>query len=544
MTMVQKIASGVTRTTVITALVAASLGFGGSQILSASAPQQTCHIAPGDSCLVIADLASPTPSLPPSAAPSPSVAPTPPATPAPTPSSTPTSTPLPTASAPVISGITVVPTSDGATISWNLNPAGTGQVQYGPTSAYGSVTQQEVNLLTFHRQTITGQAPGATIHFRILATNPSGATNSADQVVVVLGGGSSPTPTAIPTPTPTASPVAGACYGPCIGMDSLANTIVSGGQANYYRFKAGQSSPLKTARVYIIANGNTGYSNGNGGSYRPDLESCNASNQPSGVVLATASTLTTGNPGASMFTITFPAPFTTVSGTLYCLVWTDIGANPTTNYVSLDGIYDARAFIPQEPKYPDDSWGWGYQTGSGWTERNEQVPILDLGYGNGAHEGVGYMEISYGSDIGVVSGSNQLRELFTVSGGDRNVSSVGVFGWRTAGSGSMTVILANSITGNIASVSVSFPTGAPGSVGGSWASATFPPVTLVNGQTYTLTYSSSSTYQFTPIRKGSADYGYSPSTVFSDGTAQKSSGGVWSSSGRVSGENDLSWYLK
>jgi hypothetical protein len=93
--------------------------------------------------------------------------------------------PPPPAVGPVVSAIVVTPAADGAQIAWSLSPAGTGQVRFGPTSSYGSVTAQEVRLLPSHVQYVTGQAPGATVHFAIVATDAAGETDTPDQMFVV-----------------------------------------------------------------------------------------------------------------------------------------------------------------------------------------------------------------------------------------------------------------------------------------------------------------------------------------------------------------------
>ncbi len=90
MTLLQAIQRRLSVATVATLLVGAVLGAGGHAVV-AGGPQQTCHIAPGQSCLVVADV-SPSPSVGPSASgassptPSPSVSPSATPTPKPTPS--------------------------------------------------------------------------------------------------------------------------------------------------------------------------------------------------------------------------------------------------------------------------------------------------------------------------------------------------------------------------------------------------------------------------------------------------------------------------
>lgn len=466
--------------------------------------------------------------------------------------------------------ITIAPsasniTKSGATVTWYLSDYGTGQVQYGTSLSYGLSPGPETSFnWNYHKQTLSNLLPNTTYHFRVISLNKSGYTViSPDYTFTTsnpitntptptIANVSSPTPT--PNPTPNPSNTNSGLYGPGIGYDGLANTTVQGSQPNYYRFRAGQSSGLASALVYIIANGNTGYSNGTGGSYRITLQTCNAANFPSGTVLGTANTLTTGNPAAHpMWTITFPNPPALTADTLYCMVWTDIDSNPNTNYVSLDGIYNPHS-NPYQPKYPNTDWGWGYENGSTWTERTEQVATLDLGYTNGTHEGVGYMEVSYNGDQGTISGNSQVREVFKVSGSNRTIKNFGLYMSRESGNdplvvsledGSGTVIDAVSVPAS-SFLQVTTPTGGGGE--SEWTTGSFATShTLAVGSTYRLRLStaSSSNYQIWPIRSGVKEYGFSPSTVFSDMVScDKGSGSSWSPLGRVAGENDLPFYLK
>lgn len=429
----------------------------------------------------------------------------------------------------VISNIVAAPTADGAVISWSLSDFGTGFVQYGPTTAYGSETAHE-NSFTYnaHRQTITGLTAGATIHFRPVSSNAAGVvTNGPDGTFTVTG-------SVVVPPPPT-----GAVYGPGVGCDGLANTTVQGSQPNYYRFRAGQSSALSSFLIYIIANGNTGYASGTGGSYRVTVQTVNASGFPTGTVLATT-TMKTGNPAKPMWTVTFPSPFTTVAGTLYAFVWENIDSSPESNFWSLDGIYTPRS-SPRLPKYADIDWGWGYRNGAGgsWVERSEQVAILDIGYANGQHEGMGYMETSYDSDQGTISGSNWVAEAWTHSGPNRTISTVGLYLWRSGGSSPLVVTLAGA-TGSIANSAIGT------TANGSWATGPLA-VTLVTGQKYQLNVSTSAgtTYNLWPIRSGVKEYGYSPATVFGGNALKSSDGGAnWSPLGRVPNENDIPFYLR
>ena len=350
-------------------------------------------------------------------------------------------------------------------------------------------------------------------------------------------------------------------YGPAIAFDSLANTVITIGtnysNPNYYRFRCTQSSALTAIEFYCIANGNTGYSNGTGGSYRITLNLVDVNGFPIGSALATANIWTPQNPSvpsSGMFTISFPSPFTTTAGQIYALQFLNIDASPGVNYASLDGIFTSIQQSPKrEPKYPDTDWGWGYWTSSAFTERTTQTPILDVTYANGNHDGVGYMEGSFNTDRGIISGVNYVREQITVSGGTRSgINSISFFMYKESGSDPLTVRVETSGGTNIQTVTIpaasfAVAVGNPWAYGAGWATAPLALMSLTNGSSYNVQLScpGTSTYGINPIRKGSIDYGYSTQTVFTDGNCQKSanSGSTWASLGRVSNENDLGFYF-
>lgn len=86
-----------------------------------------------------------------------------------------------TSGPPAISGVTVSNVSAAsATITWTTNAPATGQVFYGPTSAYGSQTSLDSTLLTSHSATLNGLQPTTLYHFKVASTNPYGSAQSAD----------------------------------------------------------------------------------------------------------------------------------------------------------------------------------------------------------------------------------------------------------------------------------------------------------------------------------------------------------------------------
>ncbi len=77
--------------------------------------------------------------------------------------------------APVISGMASAGiTSNGATISWTTNEAADTQVEYGTTTAYGSLSALNAALITNHSAVLTGLTPSTLYHYRVRSRDAAG----------------------------------------------------------------------------------------------------------------------------------------------------------------------------------------------------------------------------------------------------------------------------------------------------------------------------------------------------------------------------------
>src|SRR2546422_2307 len=77
--------------------------------------------------------------------------------------------------------------SSGATITWVTNEASDSQVDYGPTTAYGSSTPLNASLLTAHALTLTGLLATTTYHYRVKSRDAAGnLATSADFTLTTL----------------------------------------------------------------------------------------------------------------------------------------------------------------------------------------------------------------------------------------------------------------------------------------------------------------------------------------------------------------------
>ncbi|MCG3111081.1 MAG: fibronectin type III domain-containing protein [Candidatus Manganitrophus sp. SB1] len=78
---------------------------------------------------------------------------------------------------PTFSGITASGlTADSVVITWNTNEASTTRVEYGLTTAYGSLSTLDSTLVTNHTRTLSGLNPSTTYHFRVLSKDAADNT--------------------------------------------------------------------------------------------------------------------------------------------------------------------------------------------------------------------------------------------------------------------------------------------------------------------------------------------------------------------------------
>ena len=103
--------------------------------------------------------------------------------------------------APVISSVTASGmTQTGATITWTTSEGATSQVEYGLTTAYGSATTIDTNLLTSHSVSLTGLTAGTTYHYRVKSRDVS--NNEAISADFTFTTATVPAPDTTPPSTP------------------------------------------------------------------------------------------------------------------------------------------------------------------------------------------------------------------------------------------------------------------------------------------------------------------------------------------------------
>jgi hypothetical protein len=228
--------------------------------------------------------------------------------------------------------------------------------------------------------------------------------------------------------------------------------------------------------------------------------------------------------------LNFSTPPALQAGELYHIVFTNVAATPAIDYLSLSALYQRVPGSPVQPTLNDtDSALLLRSAGGAWATRKGYTPILQLDYADGTSEGIGYMEAWVGASR-PISGTNAVRQRFTVTGGPKNVHSVAIRVARLGGTAPLSVRLEHSDgtlieEGDIPASEI--PLANPAEY--SWTHLVFRSLpVLLSGRTYHLVLqaSASSTYQVFPIRKGPA-YGFDNATYFSDGHAQFKQGATW-----------------
>src|SRR5438132_480357 len=90
--------------------------------------------------------------------------------------------------------------SVGALITWATNKASDSQVDYGPTTAYGSSTPVNASLLTAHAVTLTGLLSATTYHYRVKSRDAAGnLATSRDFTLTTLRAVPDTMPPSVPT---------------------------------------------------------------------------------------------------------------------------------------------------------------------------------------------------------------------------------------------------------------------------------------------------------------------------------------------------------
>jgi hypothetical protein len=318
-------------------------------------------------------------------------------------------------------------------------------------------------------------------------------------------------------------------YGVPWNADGLSNLEVGKyeGRMLSYRFRAQHSGYTDEVRIYLIFRA-PGYYKGDGGQVLLELQTDDGTPEhlPSGEVLA--SSLVTDPMKQWNRLFVFDQAVWLEEGQLYHMVFTNPASDPINNYVSVDGLWNRREMPDMQPGISDTDLaivlkGMG---SSSWRIAYSTTPIYALHYVDGFIQGQGYVDARSSSAIQNISGDNRVREIFTISGGDKTVVKVSARVRRSQGSENLKVRLEDSEgvlieEGYISASSISTEF--------DWISYAFvSPHTLLEGGTYSIIFSapSGSTYETFPLQDGT-QYGFGCPSIFSDGHIQYTAGSVW-----------------
>ncbi len=337
-----------------------------------------------------------------------------------------------------------------------------------------------------------------------------------------------------------------------MGADSKGNCSIGPMGRVSHTFRATSSSPFAGVR-FPQRWGPGGYSGGTGGTISISIQS-DLNGLPSGVLFAT----TEWRPGPQPIDAKLWAPFNRhaltslkapTKGALYHVVWHNLDPSPKVNYASVNPVMQWDPPTPRQPLWPDDEFAVLTERKGPMEVWRNYTAVLDVDHVDGSHDGQGYIQ-SMRDFQALVSGVNRVRERLTGLGGHR-VSTIGLRILHVSGSGPLIVTLAGQSVSIPASRFLTGPADMNGwAPAGRWVEEVIPPVVLPDATALELSCDSATRYTVIPVRKGTdtakvpgSNGSFDPVTVFMTGSAEKSSGGSWSS--LYSGSpTDMSFYLR
>ena len=439
---------------------------------------------------------------------------------------------------PVISNVVETPSATSATVAWDVAPDANGQVEYGTTQAYGSLTTYEPSYLPAHSQTLTGLVEGTTYYYQIKSTAANGGTSYLAGSFVTTG-----------------ATLDAGIYGSAVGVDNKSNAEIGSGWGHIsFRFRAGTSSAPATLR-WTRRTG-SGYSAGTGGTIRIGIQGDDgtADHFPDNTYL-TYTDQNPGNPGSDeeWYLTTFVGAPSLTAGTLYHVVFQNISADEYADYVSVNLAntqYDGSVPSPRHPAWPDTDMGFLRKGPSAWETYYSHpyfyTPFYDLALADGTHHGNAYGFADYHYDRYIAGTTSMVRERFTVSGGDKTVTSAYVRLARLSGSGAVSIRLEDDSGTEIETLSVDGSGLTAGTFGDpndpyhQWVGGAFTSShVLTNAATYRLRIAcaSGSTYYTRPVfweqgfQNGTTPLSWrfpdGISTNYGGGEYTTNSGGTW-----------------
>jgi hypothetical protein len=447
-------------------------------------------------------------------------------------------------------------TDTSAAITWTIDEAATGQVEYGPTQELGNASEKESSFdYCTHVQTLTGLVPGQRYFYRTISENEAGdSAVSETRSFTTLRSVVAPACAPVHGPGGDGSTDlvfrSGAIYGTGLNGDGKSNRTIAPGRdvmRHAIRWRASTTSELRAVviqwRTSLVE---PDYSGGNLGTYRITVQTDDGSpaHRPSGTVLASMTIKMSevpgiGGEGHKIRRHEFPDPPLIQKGRLHHLVFENVDSDPAKNYIAINHLFTWDRLDPRQPMFRDrDLAVLGSQDARGddWREDRFHTPNIDLEYADGFHDGQAYQN-NHIEHYALIGGDDEARERFTVSGGDRTVMSLWVRVNRQYGRGLLTLRLEDERGSLIEEHEVrgsdKLGTWELGSASdaGDWVGVSFDtPRVLQDGETYCLRLSAPEGTQFATVSLLSRsafdiDGEYMKSYRFSDGRSERSTDG-------------------
>lgn len=287
------------------------------------------------------------------------------------------------------------------------------------------------------------------------------------------------------------------------------------------------------------------YAAGNGGRIKIELQTDDGTSKhnPSGNILATMVIDDPMNAGvgapyfgnvegtaAFRYLDSFNSSPLLQAGQLYHFVFSNISADPSRNYISLNNIYLPATQGGEQKIASEEELALLYywHPNNGWENRYINTPIYELHLSNGFIQGQGYMGTRFLTPK-LIAGESQAREVFKVSGSNIFVNGANIRLFKNGTPGSLNLRLESSNGELIDQCSV--PAANLQSPGPSWGGCRFSSTKkLLAGSDYRLviqsSVSSNGNFQVYPIQKG-LGYGFSPATFFNLGNIEYNPGTGW-----------------
>jgi hypothetical protein len=290
-------------------------------------------------------------------------------------------------------------------------------------------------------------------------------------------------------------------YGPGINASSKSDrTIPQNSARGAYRWRATKDGRMVGFRiVYRTDNSNAGYSAGDWGRYRfrlyPDDRSSDhfpdERRRPLAELTVSPRNLGLDRSDSSIRTHRWPRPPRIVRGRRYHIVIDNVHPRKASNYLSFNQLYITGFSDRRVMQYRNADLAWlGSSGGSNWRNDGNHIPVLDVIYANGTHDGFSYVSVG-GPRWRSIGGQNRVRERFTVRGRTKIIDGLGAVVQRTGGSGPLRLSIVDRSGRVLASVEVR-----GGSSRYSRLAGRIPRTRLLRGRVYSLVLSAPSGTSF------------------------------------------------